>query len=116
VRPWIANTIFAVGGGVLGVLLSCTAPAHATVYDPQQAKGFPRLRDSDSVLVPLASFYENGLVTLDEVRMPKPPKDSDIGYRVCVRMSPSSIAQCVVTMKTLGITFAIEVPLNLREV
>jgi hypothetical protein len=100
----------------LGVLIFAPSCAQATVYDPQQAKGYPPLSDSDSVKVRLFSWYADSTVVIDEVRMPKPEKDAEHEYVVCMRFAPARIAQCVVRLKTIGLSFAIEVPLNLQEV
>lgn len=107
-----AFALFIVVGAPL-LLVSC--PAQATTYDPNKAKGFPPLSDTDSVIVPLYSIYDDGRATVDSVRMPKPEDDSVVIHS-CVRLAPSTIAQCLIGMKTLGFVFAVKVPLNLTEV
>jgi hypothetical protein len=102
------------GFALVGLLF--TTCVRAAVYDPQQAKGYPRLRDEDSVKVMLFSLYENSTVVIDAVRFPKPEKDSVVEIVACFRLAPSSVAQCVVRLKLLDMAFAIEVPLNIQEV
>lgn len=109
------------GLSILGALLAFVALglfstcSHAAVYDALEAKGFPRMSDKDSVTVVLYSFYEDGHVLIDSVRLPKPDDDAGIKLLGCVRLAPSSLAQCVIGMEKLGILFAKEVPLNIVE-